>query len=431
MPTPPPGGYLLYAVFPRLAESFPRWRTHLARAASLEFDWIYVNPIHPPGASGSLYAVADPLAINDELLDRHDPRAPWEQLGALVAEAHEFGLKVMLELVVTQVAAEAELVTTRPSWFSRDASGALMHPGVTGARAGSGAPTWRDVVQVANSDSPDRDALWGLWKEVVARMIAAGVDGLRCHRAYQIPAELCRTLIQHARGLRPDVVMAADTLGCPDWQVVEVAQLGFDLCYNSSKWWDFQKSWCLDQYRAIAPHASTVSFPESHDTERLMSELSGDVEAVKLRYLFAALFSTGVAMPIGFEFGFRKKLAAGQPLRWEKQRVDLGNFIRAVNRTKKAYRVFHEDNRVERVSQMRPAIVVLKKESLDGAQRGLIVLNTSRDATLPVLLPDLRALLGVETPRDVTPGDPIAGETVRLIAPLPPSGFRVYVGERA
>ena len=52
----------------------------------------------------------------------------------------------------------------------------------------------------------------------------------------------------------------------------------------------------------------SVSFAESHDTERLASELDGDEQAVKMRYAFSALFSSGVMMPIGFEFGFRRRL---------------------------------------------------------------------------------------------------------------------------
>src|SRR3546814_15138895 len=61
--------------------------------------------------------------------------------------------------------------------------------------------------------------------------------------------------------------------------------------------------------------APSIAFPESHDTERLAVELraSGIVDddriarAYRQRYLFAALFSTGVLMPMGYEFGWRSE----------------------------------------------------------------------------------------------------------------------------
>ena len=44
------------------------WEPHLERAAGMGFDWVFVNPIQKLGRSGSLYSIADYLAINPALL---------------------------------------------------------------------------------------------------------------------------------------------------------------------------------------------------------------------------------------------------------------------------------------------------------------------------------------------------------------------------
>ena len=57
-------GPRIYNLFPLLAGSIPHWRNHLPRIAALGFDWVYVNPFHYPGFSGSLYAVKDYYRLN-------------------------------------------------------------------------------------------------------------------------------------------------------------------------------------------------------------------------------------------------------------------------------------------------------------------------------------------------------------------------------
>ena len=49
----------IYNLFPLLAGSVEQWETHLPRIAAMGFNWVFVNPFHYPGFSGSLYAVKD------------------------------------------------------------------------------------------------------------------------------------------------------------------------------------------------------------------------------------------------------------------------------------------------------------------------------------------------------------------------------------
>ncbi len=57
-------GLRIYNLFPTLAGPVARWIDHLERIAAMRFDWVYVNPFHATGGSGSLYAVDDYLRLN-------------------------------------------------------------------------------------------------------------------------------------------------------------------------------------------------------------------------------------------------------------------------------------------------------------------------------------------------------------------------------
>ena len=60
---------IVYNLFPLLAGPFPRWKEHLGRASTMGFNWVFLNPIQLPGASGSLYSIADYFRLNPLLVE--------------------------------------------------------------------------------------------------------------------------------------------------------------------------------------------------------------------------------------------------------------------------------------------------------------------------------------------------------------------------
>ena len=70
---------ILYNLFPLLAGTFNRWDEHFSRAAAMGFNWVYVNPIQKPGASGSLYSITDYFQFNPALVETGNAAAPEEQ----------------------------------------------------------------------------------------------------------------------------------------------------------------------------------------------------------------------------------------------------------------------------------------------------------------------------------------------------------------
>jgi starch synthase (maltosyl-transferring) len=82
-------------------------------------------------------------------------------------------------------------------------------------------------------------------------------------------------------------------------------------------------------------------------------------------------------VPIGFEFGFRKKLhvVKTRPTDWEQPRTDLIAFIKRMNQAKSQNPIFQEDAPTEMLPANNPNILFLWKGSLRARQEALIILN--------------------------------------------------------
>jgi starch synthase (maltosyl-transferring) len=408
-------GPRIYNLFPLLAGPLPAWLPHIEHAHGMGFNWLFVNPFHLPGMSGSLYAVRDYYGFHPQLIDPAGG-PPEAQLRRVIEFTHARDTKFMMDLVINHTAIDSPLLTAHPEWFQYDAQGRVVHPG---AQEGDQRVTWGDLAAVDNGGSSDRDALWNYWLGLVRFYAALGVDGFRCDAAYQVPADLWRFLIGSARAQFPHLRFFAETLGCTPQQTVDVARAGFDYVFNSSKWWDFSAPWCLEQYGLISPVIPSISFPESHDTERLAAELNADRAMVRQRYVFAALFAAGVMIPVGFEYGFRKRLhvADTRPEDWEEPAWDDVEFIRQVNHLKAAHRVWNEEWPISIVDLGNPNVLGLLKSSAEVGERGLLILNKNPHSEEAL---DRELLRQLPWQAFLMPHYDGTNEAV-----LPPAGFRI------
>ncbi len=388
---PVPEGARIYNLFPLLAGPFDQWRPHLLRARDMGFNWLFVNPFHLPGFSGSLYSVKDYYDIHPLLLAKDSGVSPLEQLRQVVTEARGMGLHLIMDLVINHTAVDSPLLKEHPRWYRWDEKGKVVHPCAwEGDRC---VAVWGDLAEIDNEHSPDRENLWRYWEELTLYYRELGFEGFRCDAAYQVTDRLWRKLIAKVKEAYPGTLFFAETLGCEIEAVVRLARVGFDYTFNSSKYWDFEEPWCLRQYAENAPWAPSVSFAESHDTKRLSEELKGHVEGIKQRYLFSALFSTAVMMPIGFEFAFRKPLhvVKTRPSDWEETGVDLTGFIAGVNALKKSHSVFNADGPIEVVDCGNDRIFSFRKSTFDRRESALIFLNKDHNREQVVRVESLKS----------------------------------------
>jgi len=135
-----------------------------------------------------------------------------------------------------------------------------------------------------------------------------------------------------------------------------------------------------------------------------------------------------VMMPMGFEFGFQKRLhvVSTRPADWEETHTDLTGFIREVNGLKKSHPVFNQDGPMEIVDVENPRVLCLKKKTFEGDECALILLNKDQKTPQAFRIPSLVSLLSEEGPAmDMTP------EHLRTVLPddfreeIPPAGYRV------
>lgn len=389
-------------------------------------DWLYLNPIHYPGFSGSCYAVKDYCRVDPILLPEGHPDKHYEDglrgdgglaaLGEVLHQIRAIGLRPIMDLVLNHTARDSDLVRRHPQWYAHDERGEVLSPSAIDPADARKVTVWGDLAEIDNATSPDRDALWEHWTALVETFVQLGFQGFRCDAAYKVPAPLWRRLIDAARRHEPGVVFFGETLGARLEEIQALWDSGLDFVFNSSKWWNFDAPWCLDQQRAQPPQVRSVSFAESHDTPRLWAESGGSAAVVKQRYAFAGGFASGLLLPVGFEYGFHRRIdvVATQPQHWEAPNVDLTAFVAAVHATRRRHPALTSEA-VAAVSSLDGSTLLLEKRA--GHATAYLAVNKDWHHPQTVELPAAARGRHVLRPcRDAAPEDESAPAALHLDA---------------
>lgn len=385
---------VIYNLFPRLVGPLSRWGSHAERAAEMGFNWLYLNPWHYPGFSGSLYAPKEFRRLNPLFLPPGGDEYDLAPLSAALATIRGHGLRPMMDLVVNHTSRDSPLAAEHPGWYVRDAAGELVSPFVTDPDDPSKVTVWGDLAEIDNAGSSDREALWEYWADLVRDSIRLGFGGFRCDAAYKVPADLWAHLIAAAREVDPDAAFFAETLGAPLEDILALREAGFDYIFNSTKWWDFREPWAIEQHERFRDVAPSIAFPETHDTTRLAADTGANEAVQRQRYAFAAAVSAGVMLPIGYEFGFRKpvNVVHTMPSDWEMPTFDLRCFISRVNHLKTSTPALQGEGRLRTPWGLGGDVLLLERTLPgDGARPTVawILLNKRDDASFEVRLADV------------------------------------------
>ncbi len=401
----------MYNLYPKLVGRMDTWISHFDRIRQMNFNWMYINPFHAPGFSGSDYAIKDyylyhPLFVTGKYNFDHlnaQREQGHQMLRQVCQEANNRGLNVMMDIVLNHTAFDSPLVKEHPEWYVKEADGSIKKPG---AMAGNNWVAWGDLAQLDNANSPARDSLWNYWLDMLLFYAGLGIRGFRCDAAYHVPGDLWRFLTSRVKKRYPDAIFLAETLGCMPQQVIETAETGFDYITNSFKWWNFKESWFLQQYREWTGRYPSLTFPENHDTVRTAEEVHGRKELAVMQYAIGAYFCSSIATTIGFEFGFRRKIDVVQtnPMWWESAHYEISSEIAEINSIKSRYNVLQEDNMIFMLDCFHDKLVGFTKESLDKQEKILVLANTDPKGNHKAIVNNMSAIMGNDWIHDISHG---------------------------
>jgi starch synthase (maltosyl-transferring) len=377
------GPPMIFNLFPRHFPSIDDWSGILPHAQEMGFNWIYVNPFHERGYSGSLYAIKNYYRIDPLFLKKNQDPADWRIVKSFVASCAKSGCSVMMDLVINHTAFDSVLVASNPLWYKWDERGKPLCPRAIDPANAENVTIWGDLAEIDNSGSTDRKGLWNYWDKLVAFYQEKGILGFRCDAAYQVPSELWKFLISSAKKRSPRTVFLAETLGCRLEEIDRLKGMGFDYLYNSSKYWEFDQPWCIEQHARNKRIAPSISFPESHDTSRLAAEDPGTENVQKSRYLFSALFSEGLLMPMGYEYGAKTRMdvVRGAVSDVDSPQWDLTRWIAGVNTLKLTVPVLREEGTWNVLSPYDRDLLFLEKRSEKGAGSVFLCINKNKKSS--------------------------------------------------
>jgi len=210
----------------------------LPRIAQMEFDIVYLPPIHPigndhrkgrnnavscePGDVGSPWAIGSADGGHDAI---HPELGTFEDFDAFVAAAADLGLQIALDLAL-QCAPDHPWVTEHPDWF-------VTRPDGTIAYAENPPKKYQDIYPL-NFDI-DPAGLYAEVLRVVKLWISHGVTIFRVDNPHTKPINFWEWLIARVHTDHPEVIFLAEAFTRPA-MMHELARVGFTQSYTYFTW---------------------------------------------------------------------------------------------------------------------------------------------------------------------------------------------------
>jgi starch synthase (maltosyl-transferring) len=404
----------IYYAHPRLIGGLSGWRDHCRRVQAMGFSHACMGAVFAPAPNDDIFLTDDFERANPALQSAGDAD---ETVQEIAATAREAGLSLLLDIVVDRVAADGAMARSASHWFYRTGPADVVDPRQTqlGLEA-----------LPARFDDPQRATeLTAWWVDRLIRLTKAGASGFRLLGLADVPGRFIKALITGVKGECPSCLFLGWTPGLNWGHHSGLETSGIDAVFASTPWWDARAPWFIEEHnrlRRIAP--MVIGIAEAPFEERLAVRLPGtrisDIRAGYLNALrLAAATSDGLFVPMGFEFGSRRRLDAqrGSPEDFARDResapFDLTADLATANTL--ATRVSEADYRGEmrNLAAGDYLSVLLRTDSSDArtAERGLVVLiNTGTTARLLPPLDPLPPTAGASfgAPRPLEGSEPEA-----------------------
>lgn len=291
--------------------TFNAFAEHLPRLKALGVDVLWFMPTFPigvlnrKGELGSYYSVKDFMDVNQAF-------GTLEDFKAMLRNAHELGMKVMLDWVPNHTSWDNKLTVEHPEWYAKDATGKFTPPIGT---------DWTDVIQLDWSQKGLQDYM----VEALSFWVRMGVDGFRVDHPHNTPKEFWERARTELTAIKPVLLLA-------EIEETKFLEKGFDMNYawemhhlmkNIAQGKDSVNKlvkYYIKEWSVYPNNVYRLQFLTNHDENSwagTIDSLMGDAQQA-----FATLIFTGQGVPLiysGQEVCLDKKLKffVRDTIRWD------------------------------------------------------------------------------------------------------------------
>ena len=351
---------------------------------------IHLLPVHPTpttyarfGRFGSPYAALDLTAVDPALVEFDKRTTGIDQFCELTYAAHSLGARVFIDIVINHTGWGSTLQENHPEFFLKQPDGEFASPGAWGT-------VWEDLVELEQHDVK----LWDLIADSLITWCRRGVDGFRCDAGYKVPAPAWQYIVARVQEEFPETIFLLEGLG-GSWDATELllTEGGMQWAYSElfQNYSGKEVAWYLDYANRQNERVGTyVHYSETHDNDRLAKR--GYAWSL-LRNRLCALTSPsgGFGFTNGVEWLATEKIRVhgNTGLNWDNV-ANLVPELARLNTLIADHPCFFDGAKLTRLSAPESPVYALLRESAEGKDTVLVLINTDleRENTLP--LPELK-----------------------------------------
>jgi cyclomaltodextrinase / maltogenic alpha-amylase / neopullulanase len=272
---------VIYEIFPRdfsAAGDLNGVTAQLDRLKKLGVTILWTMPIQPIGEKGRKGTFGSPYSVRDYYAV--DPNyGTLDDYKRLVSEAHQRGMKVIMDVVPNHTAWDCVLMQ-HPEYYKQDAKGKIIPP----------EPEWSDVAGLNFANADLRAYMIGVFEYWIK---TCDVDGFRCDVAYMPPTDFWNQARAALDKTKPDIIMLAEA-SKPD-----LLTNAFDIDYSwpllgtlnkvllhGAPASDLQASW-EQSLREFPSNSLHLRISDDHDESRAVSRFGIEGALAASAFMFS------------------------------------------------------------------------------------------------------------------------------------------------
>jgi predicted glycogen debranching enzyme len=321
------------------------------------------------GRFGSPYACLNLTGIDLALVEFDMKTNGVGQLRELTQAVHHSGGRVVLDIVINHTGWGSTLFENHPEWFVHDADGTFVSPGAWGV-------TWGDLVEL----NPNLVELWDDLAEAFLIWCRRGVDGFRCDAGYKVPVQVWQYIQARVRREFPEALFLLEGLGGPlEATEALLTDGGMQWAYSElfQNYGGAEVARYLDySIRQSERVGLYVHYSETHDNKRL-AETGRKWSLMRNRLCALASSSGGYGFTCGVEWLAPERLSvhSSRGLAWG-NKDNLVDELARLNRLLASHPCFFDGAKLTRLNPEDSAVQVLRRDSAEGLDTLLVLVNT-------------------------------------------------------